>query len=436
MTNSDLQIGSIAEARPPEEDAPRLPEQREHWRAPARFGSVPVEEYPLGWDTNRRFEKHYPRVDLPTQIVDRVSFGNAAAEPNRLVWGDNLHVMRQIESNFIDLIYMDPPFFSGRQYNVMWGDTNEMRSFNDIWEGGMTGYLIWLNARLYEAKRLLKPTGSIYLHCDWHASHYIKVEMDRIFGYENFRDEVIWYQGYRGTPRKDRYQLEHQTILRFAKTTSSVWNPVRVEYRDKSLARYNKIDENGDRYALIKRRRSDGSVYYGRTYPKGKLQGDVIDIPTLAATDGERIGYPTQKPEALLERIIRSSSNIGDVVADFVMGGGAPLVLWHKNSADGLLVAISLASQLPSPPNDSSIRPLQASLAIHLRRTSRSNTGVSTKRTVSRRCRLAIFVVLFFTVMARRVRRTTITILFTAGEITVQFGLVILVKPSVPTIRT
>lgn len=431
MTTETSQDRTATPAPSSVEDAPQLPDQREHWRAPARFGSVPVEEYPIGWDTHRQFQKHYPRVDLPTQIVDRVSFSNAAAEPNRLIWGDNLHVMRQIESNSIDLIYMDPPFFSGRQYNVMWGDANEVRSFNDIWEGGMTGYLIWLNARLYEAKRLLKPTGSIYLHCDWHASHYIKVEMDKIFGYENFRDEVIWYQGYRGTPRKDRFQLEHQTILRFNKTTDSVWNPIRGEYRDKSLARYNKIDEQGRRYALIKRRRTDGSVHYGRTYPKGKLQGDVIDVPTLAATDGERIGYPTQKPEALLERIIRSSSNRGDIVADFVMGGGAPRVRSPRNSADALSVAISLASRLPSPPNASSNKPLLASLAIPLRQTSPLNTGAYTKPNAYRGCLPAIFAVSYFTATVRRAMLIPMVwARSTAGATTRRFGSVNLAKPN------
>ena len=168
-----------------------LPQQEEFWRPPARFGSVPVEAEPLGWDRQRGFRKHYPRVDLPTQIIERVSLGNSEPhEPNRLIWGDNLHVMRQIPSNSIDLIYIDPPFFSGRQYNVIWGDDNELRSFDDIWEDGIPGYLIWLNARLYEMKRSLKPTGSIYVHCDWHASHYIKVEMDKIFGYENFVNEI------------------------------------------------------------------------------------------------------------------------------------------------------------------------------------------------------------------------------------------------------
>ena len=101
-------------------------------------------------------------------------------------------MLRTLPSNSIDLIYIDPPFFSGAEYNVIWGDTNEVRTFSDIWEGGLDTYLIWLNARLWEMRRVLKDTGSIYVHCDWHASHYIKAEMDKIFGYENFRNEVVW----------------------------------------------------------------------------------------------------------------------------------------------------------------------------------------------------------------------------------------------------
>lgn len=300
------------------EDAPQLPDQREHWRAPARFGSVPVEEYPIGWDTHRQFQKHYPRVDLPTQIVDRVSFSNVAAEPNRLIWGDNLHVMRQIESNSIDLIYMDPPFFSGRQYNVMWGDANEVRSFNDIWEGGMTGYLIWLNARLYEAKRLLKPTGSIYLHCDWHASHYIKVETDKIFGFENFRNEIVWC--YTGPSNAKRYfQRKHDTILFYTKGSEWKFNgdDVRVAYKSFGIQAEN--PRRGIFRAGAKAERVQELIEIG------KIPRDWWDdgfLTNVSAWRGELIGYPTQKPEALLDRIIRSSSNRGDIVADFVMGGG------------------------------------------------------------------------------------------------------------------
>ena len=102
-----------------DEAADALPQEEEFWRPPARFGTVPVEKNPLGWDPRRKFYKLYPQVMLPTQVVERVSFGHPELEPNRLFWGDNLHVMRQLPSESIDLIYIDPPFFSGKQYNVL-----------------------------------------------------------------------------------------------------------------------------------------------------------------------------------------------------------------------------------------------------------------------------------------------------------------------------
>lgn len=165
-----------------------IPDQSDFYKLPARFGALPLDEAPLGYEieTKRRetkvtkFEHAYPRIYLPFQEVKRESFGHGKKfEPtplfptgaNRLFFGDNLHVMRQLPSKSIDLIYIDPPFFSGRNYNVIFGDKNEVRSFSDIWEGGMPGYLVWLNARLFEMKRLLKDTGSIFVHLDWHASH-------------------------------------------------------------------------------------------------------------------------------------------------------------------------------------------------------------------------------------------------------------------------
>ena len=207
----------------PDPDAPpieALPEQEDFWRPPVRFGSVPVEKEPLGWDRRRGFQKHYPRVNLPMQTIDRVRLDDRAPdlEPDRLIWGDNLHVMRQLPSASVDLVYIDPPFFSNRVYNVIWGDDQEKRSFDDLWQEGLSGYLIWLNARLYEMKRLLKPTGSIYVHCDWHASHYIKVEMDKIFGHENFRNEIVWkkYVG-RKNNAKHKFNTQHDTIMLYVK---------------------------------------------------------------------------------------------------------------------------------------------------------------------------------------------------------------------------
>ena len=169
-----------------------IPIQRDFFKIPRRFGSVPVDDLPLGCDKEHQYRKIYPRIPLPFQKADRVTFGHPDLEPNRLFWGDNLHVMRMLPSNSIDLIYIDPPFFSGRDYNVIFGDQNEIRSFTDIWEGGMPTYLVWMNARLLEMKRLLKSTGTLYIHLDYHASHYVKVELDKIFGHDNFRNEIVW----------------------------------------------------------------------------------------------------------------------------------------------------------------------------------------------------------------------------------------------------
>ena len=300
---------------PHDADAPEpLPQQDALWRAPARFGNVPVDAEPKGWDKRQRFEKHYPRVDLPTQITERVSLGRQGAhEPNRLIWGDNLHILRQIPSNSVDLIYIDPPFFSGRQYNVIWGDNNELRSFNDIWEGGLDGYLIWLNARLYEMKRILKSTGSIYVHCDWHASHYIKVEMDKIFGYDNLRNEVIWaYQ--RWTGGTSHFQRMHDVLLFYSKSDNYTFNRQYEAYSNKSKhkgRRFSKVDSTGN---LTQTYTDDTS--------RQKSMRDVWDVSYLNSQAKERIGYPTQKPMELLERITKASSNEGDMVLDAFVGGG------------------------------------------------------------------------------------------------------------------
>ncbi len=292
----------------------QLPDQEDFWRPPRRFGAVPVETEPLGWDRRQGFQKHYPRVNLPTQIVERVSFGRTDEhEPNRLIWGDNLHIMRQIPSNSVDLVYIDPPFFSGRQYNVIWGDNNEVRSFNDIWEDGMPGYLTWLNARLYEMKRLLKPTGSIYVHCDWHASHYIKAEMDKIFGYENLINEIIWF--YRtGGMSKRWLGRKHDTIFAYAKSNQYLFNP----QKEKSYLAHKYGFSNVEIH-------EDDQGFYTMVGMR-----DVWDIPALRGNHPESIGYPTQKPEALTERIIKLSSNEGDVILDAFIGGGTTSVVAQR----------------------------------------------------------------------------------------------------------
>jgi len=343
--------------------------QPEFYKIPRRFGSIPIDELPLGCDRDEQYYKVYPRIALPFQKADRVSFGHPELEPNRLFWGDNLHVMRMLPSNSIDLIYIDPPFFSGRQYNVIFGDQNEIRSFNDIWEGGMPGYLIWLNARLLEMKRLLKPEGSIYVHLDSHAVHYVKVELDDIFGFENFYDEIIWKRTSAHSNSKS-FGNVHDTILHYTKSDKLIWNPLYQEYERKYLdSHYRRKDpdgrifrtdnliapdQKGYRYEwkgvtrnwrLPKERMKEldieGKIVYTKMgtaeykryldeMPGTPMQDIWIDIPPINSQAKERLGYPTQKPEQLIERIIKASSNEGDVVADFFCGGGTTAAAAQK----------------------------------------------------------------------------------------------------------
>jgi len=302
----------IEPASTDDEEVQELPQQEDFWRPPVRFGSVPVEKEPLGWDRRKGFFKLFPRVMLPFQVVERVSFGHPELEPNRLFWGDNLHVMRQLPSESIDLIYIDPPFFSGKPYNVIFGDQNELRSFSDIWEGGMPGYLIWLNARLFEMKRLLKNTGSIIVHLDEHAVHYVKVEMDKIFGHSAYVNEIIWH--YTGGGRSKRYfSNKHDSLLWYARAGKDgnfffAVDAVRVPYKETSgYAKGGIVSAAGKKYM---------------PNPRGTPVDDVWDIAIINPLAAERIGYPTQKPEALLERVIDGCSPKDGVVADFFCGGG------------------------------------------------------------------------------------------------------------------
>ena len=274
---------------------------------------------PYGYDPSSQFKHLFPALELPIlkppashHPEDRVSFGSPELPPHELYLGDNLYLLRQMPSESVDLIYIDPPFFSNRTYYQIWGDDNEVRSFDDIFTDGMFSYLAWLNARLWEMKRVLKPTGSIYVHCDWHASHYIKTEMDKIFGYDNFINEVIWSYDFGGRS-KDFWPNKHDIIFWYRKDSDFIFN-------------FDSLDRIPYR----------GSIHKYRGYQEAKKDGktptDVWEIAIINTMSHERIGYPTQKPEALLERIIKASSNKGDVIADFFMGGGTTGAVALKNN--------------------------------------------------------------------------------------------------------
>lgn len=231
----------------------------------------------------------------------------SARRANRLVLGDNLLLLRTLPDECIDLIYVDPPFFTGKRQRAA------NASFDDAWAGGRAAYIAWLGERLAEMRRVLRETGVLYVHCDWHAGHYIKVELDRIFGDERFQNEIIWHYGLGAANARRHFLRKHDTIFVYGKSAAATFNVVRGEATSAMLAKYSHEDERG-RYMM-----SRGKRYYLRG---GKPLDSVWDIPAIAATSGERLGFPTQKPEALIERIINASSRPGDTVADFFCGSG------------------------------------------------------------------------------------------------------------------
>ena len=281
---------------------------------------------PYGYDPKARFNHLFPALELPALFPpgrlhpdDHVSFGSPELPQHKLYLGDNLYVLRGLPSESIDLIYIDPPFFSNRTYTQIWGDDNEVRSFGDIFQDGMFSYLAWLNARLWEMKRVLKLTGSIYVHCDWHASHYIKCEMDKIFGYDNLRNEIIWH--YSNTGLKARSRKFHQvtdTLLFYTKSGDFTFNHLFKARKDgqskQAKRKFNPVTKKADMV-----RDENGKIIY--EIRETVLENSLWETGSMSNSP-ERLGYPTQKPESLLERVIEASSKPSEVVADFFTGGG------------------------------------------------------------------------------------------------------------------
>lgn len=235
--------------------------------------------------------------------LDRPSHPSA----NRLFLGDNLAVMRTLDGASLDLVYADPPFFSGRDYDPLPRARANGSGFTDTWREGLEGYLAWLNERFAEMHRLLRESGSLLVHCDWHAGHYIKVELDKLFGYggeksrPGFRNEIVWAYDYGGRS-KDFWPRKHDVIFWYSKSTRWTFNHDALP-REPMTSRALRLSE-------------------GRDKSKGKTPTDVWRMPTLNINARERLGYPTQKPEALIERLLLAHSSQGHVVGDFFCGSG------------------------------------------------------------------------------------------------------------------
>lgn len=369
----------------------------------------------------------------------RGSGGAKGGASNRLYYGDNLTIMQSMNSGSVDLIYIDPPFNSQRTYNLIYKQATGLHvpeqeeAFCDSWEldaekeemarkmpivlreygvdeslvafwqawinalrntqPHLLAYLVYMSYRLLEMRRILRPTGSIYLHCDPTASHYIKVIMDGIFGHTNFHNEIIWRRSTGKSLMTKRMPNNHDIILCYQKSDSATWNADELfePYDENDLPetikeKYSLIDDSGRRYQLdnlinpnpdrpnltyeflgvtrvwrwtkdrMQKAYEDGLVVQPRPgavprfkryldQQRGMPLGDVwTDIAPINSQAKERLGYPTQKPISLLERIIRISSNEGDVVFDPFCGCGSAIYAAHLNKRKWIGCDIAILS--------------------------------------------------------------------------------------------
>ena len=313
-------------------------------------------------------------------------------ETSVLHCGDNLDLLPQFPDDCVDLIYLDPPFFTNRHYEVIWGDEAEVRSFRDRWEGGIQHYLGWMEQRLRQMHRVLKPTGALYLHCDPTAGHYLKVMLDEIFGsMSRFQSEIIWKRTSAHSGAR-RFGPVHDTIFFYTKSDDYTWNQVYQPLPQETIDQwYNNVEpETGRRF-----NRADLTAAGRRSGPSGKpwrgtdpgargrhwaiprfvadiVEGkdtaealDALDaagrifwpkreggkpmlkryldesrgvpaqdvithISPLKNVTSEREGYPTQKPEALLEVLITASTRPDDIVLDPFCGCGTTVAVAHR----------------------------------------------------------------------------------------------------------
>lgn len=238
--------------------------------------------------------------------------------------GDCLHIMQNFDAESVDLIYLDPPFFTQKKHSLKTKDRKREFSFNDLWSSH-SEYAEFLFLRLEQMYRVLSSTGSMFFHCDRNASHIVRILLDEIFGKEMFRSEIIWNYK-RWSNAKKGLLPAHQNIFYYTKSNNFTFNLFYDEYSEST---------NVDQILQRRRRDEDGKAVYetdanGNVIPNGGKKGvplrDVWDIPYLNPKAKERTGYPTQKPLLLLERIIKISSDEGDTVLDPFCGSGTTLV--------------------------------------------------------------------------------------------------------------
>ena len=288
---------------------------------------------------------------MPLYEVEKQEIVGENPHNNTIIRGECLSACAYLKEKGIkvDLVYIDPPFASGADYakkvylrrnpKVAEAikqaeteiDSDEIRGFEekmygDVWD--KERYLNWMYENLMAIKSVMSETASIYVHLDWHIGHYVKILLDEIFGEDNFRNEIIWHYSTLGRP-KDRFALKHDTIFCYGISENTFFNEIgaRIPYTEEYLkSHFRDIDEEGN----ICRKRYDAGKW--RTYypEEGMIPNDVWNIAYENSMSKDRVDYATQKPEALLERIIKASSNEGMLIADFFGGSGVTATVAHK----------------------------------------------------------------------------------------------------------
>jgi site-specific DNA-methyltransferase (adenine-specific) len=238
---------------------------------------------------------------------------DAADAPHLLGQGDAHELIAQVPTASVDLVYADPPFGTGAARLGRDG-----RRYDDATPDGVEGHVDWLRALAAECHRVLRPTGSLFLHLDWRVSHRARVALDELFGAAQFRNEIVWHYGLGGGAPRGAFARKHDTILFYARSREARFRAERGDVTPAMAAKYAHVDEEGRRY-----QNAHGRRYY---LQGGKRLDDVWEIPALAPTAHERVGWPTQKPLALLERIVRAASEPGELVLDPCCGSGTTLV--------------------------------------------------------------------------------------------------------------
>jgi DNA modification methylase len=313
--------------------------------------------------------KEVPRVSLPFQVIETVNESRATREVkkagvqgglfdvyegkegdtfeagwrNKLIWGDNLLVMGSLLEKFagkVDLIYIDPPFATGADFSfeAAIGDVGhevikeasavEEKAYRDTWGAGVDSYLLMVSDRLRLLRDLLAPDGSLFLHCDWHVGHFLRAVGDETFGADNFLNEIVWYYYNKFQGNVNRFASNHDVIFWYRKGEDYQFEAQvekRPEGKVKQLVRVWDKGKN----AIVNAKGPDGKVMYRET--DERTVDDVWRISMLQPADRtENCGYPTQKPEAMLTRILEAASERGDLVADFFCGSGTTLAVAEK----------------------------------------------------------------------------------------------------------